>query len=87
MKKWWLMVMVLAMSVAAASEVRVTCPQELQWTTEGYCKLDFDKLKTAACPRGSHLAQPSVTGPRICMSKGSCPDGLQPSNRGVCVKK
>jgi hypothetical protein len=87
MKRSLILLLAVVAWQAWGSEVKVTCPQSLEWSSEGYCKLDFDKLKTPTCPRGSHLDQPSVTGPRICTSKGSCPDGLQTSKRGICVKK
>lgn len=87
MKKIFAFLVLAVATQAWSAEVKVICPPGLEWSSEGYCKLDFDHLKTPACPRGSHLDQPSVTGPKICTSKGACPDGLQPSKRGVCVKK
>ena len=74
-------------AVSAHAEARVTCPQGLKWSSEGYCQIEFDKLKDPKCPSGSHLDQPSVTGPKICRSQGSCPDAGKPNSKGICGKK
>ena len=86
MKRFWWIALCLITSHAWAGEVKVRCPEELHWSSEGYCMLEFDKITKGTCPRGSHLAQMGVTAPRICMSKGSCPDGMRPTGRGVCAK-
>ena len=72
---------------AAYAESRVTCPQGLKWSSEGYCQVEYDKLKEPKCPAGSHLDQPSVTGPKICRAQGSCPDAGKPNSKGLCGKK
>jgi len=70
----------------ALAQPQVNCPQGLRWSSEGYCQTEFDKQKDLKCPTGSHLDQPSITGPKICVTKGSCSNGGKPNFKGVCLK-
>lgn len=68
----------------AAAETRVFCPEGLKWSSEGECRVEFDRLPKPLCPRGSHLSQPSVTGPKYCVTGGGCPPNYKPDRGGIC---
>jgi hypothetical protein len=79
----WLVLM-LASAGAVHAETRVFCPEGLKWSSEGECRVEFDRLPKPLCPRGSHLSQPSVTGPKYCVTGGGCPPNYKPDRGGIC---
>lgn len=76
----------VALNAHARADMHVNCPQGLRWSSEGYCMLEFDRIKDLKCPAGSHLDQPSVTSLKICRAQGTCAEGAKPNDRGVCKK-
>lgn len=82
--RFFMLLLACFVAVPAHAE-RVTCPEGLKWTFEGYCMLEFDYKKMGACPQRSKMAKPIATGPLICFAQGTCPDKKEPNSQGICV--